>query len=89
MTSSIRQFEVGQTYAQRFICDSDTFSFFTVTARTAKTITTEVHGKTVRRRLFDHCGVEHFKPYGNHSMAMVVGADDTADEVPAALRGGR
>jgi hypothetical protein len=72
----MKTFEVGKTYATRSICDHDCIFRFTILARTAKTITTNVHGKTVRRGLTIFEGVEQFKPFGNYSMCVIVGADD-------------
>jgi hypothetical protein len=42
-----------------------------------------VQGKTMRRgvRVSRHDNVEHFKPYGSYSMAMVVSATDTAEKI--------
>lgn len=68
-------FEVGRSYSNRFACDWDSIATFVIKARTAKTITTEVHGKTVRRGLSLWNGVEQFKPFGSYSMAMVISAD--------------
>lgn len=73
---SIKQFEVGQEYMGRFASDYDSKAYFTILARTAKTITTTVRGKEVRRGLSIYNGVEQFKPFGSYSMAMVIGADD-------------
>jgi hypothetical protein len=70
------QFKVGRIYATRSICDHDTWFSFKILARTAKTITIEVHGKIVRRGLSDYQGVEQFKPYGSYSMCAIIGADD-------------
>jgi hypothetical protein len=72
------QFQVGRTYATRSICDYDCIFSFTILARTAKTVTTQVHGKAVRRGLNVWNGVEQFKPFGNYSMCAIVGADDIA-----------
>ena len=72
------QFQVGRTYATRSICDYDCIHSFTILARTAKTVTTQVHGKAVRRGLNVWNGVEQFKPFGNYSMCAIVGADDIA-----------
>jgi hypothetical protein len=71
-----KQFEVGKTYATRSICDSETWFAFTILSRTAKQITTEVHGKIVRRGLYIYEGVEQFRPYGTYSMRAIIGADD-------------
>ena len=40
------QFEVGKTYAQRCMSDHSSIAYFTIKARTAKTVTIDVHGKT-------------------------------------------
>ena len=69
-------FQVGKTYATRSICDHDCIFRFTILGRTTKTVTTQVHGKTVRRGLSTWNGVEQFKPFGNYSMCAVIGADD-------------
>ena len=68
------QFQVGQTYATRSICDHDCIIRVTVAKRTAKTITTDA-GKPLR--ISEYNGVEQVKPWGSYSMAPIVGADDT------------
>ena len=70
------QFQVGRTYATRSICDHECIFSFVVLSRTAKTVTVNVHGKTVRRGLTLWNGVEQFSPFGRYSMAPIVGADD-------------
>lgn len=75
MLPSIK-FEVGKTYATRSICDHECIFSFTILGRTAKTITTTVHDKIVRRGLTTWNGVEQFKPFGTYSMCAVIGADD-------------
>lgn len=74
-----KQFEVGKTYSERFMSDYDSIASFTILARTAKTITTEVHGKRVVRRVrvASYDDTERFNPFGSYSMAMVVSAKDT------------
>jgi hypothetical protein len=69
------KFEVGKTYATRSICDSECVFSFTILGRTAKTVTTEVHGKVVRRGLSLWNGVEMFRPFGNYSMAAIITAE--------------
>ena len=71
-----KTFEAGKTYSTRSICDHDCIFRFTILARTAKSVTIEVHGKTVRRGLSIWQGVEQFKPFGSYSMCAVIGADD-------------
>ena len=70
------QFQVGRTYATRSICDHECVFSFVIISRTAKTVTTTVHGKIVRRGLSIWNGVEQFAPFGRYSMAAIVGADD-------------
>jgi hypothetical protein len=72
------QFEVGKTYATRSICDHDCIFSFTILARTAKTVTVEVHGKTVRRGVSAYAGIEQFKPFGNYSMCAIITAEKVA-----------
>jgi hypothetical protein len=76
--TTMTQFQVGHSYATRSACDYDCIYRFTILARTAKTVTVEVHGKRVRRGLSICNGVEQFKPFGSHSMAAVISADKAA-----------
>jgi hypothetical protein len=78
----VKRFEVGKTYSDSHTGDSQLFEHFTIKARTNLTITTEVHGKIVKRRLYVYEGVEQFKPFGSYSMAMIVNANDS-DRRPA------
>jgi hypothetical protein len=70
-----KQFQVGQTYFDRSICDYNCIFSFTILARTAKSVTVNVHGNTVRRGLNVYNGVEQFKPFGSYSMCTIIGAD--------------
>jgi hypothetical protein len=72
------KFQVGKTYSTRSTCDSECVFSFTILGRTAKTITTQVHDKTVRRGLSLWDGVEEFKPFGTYSMCAVIRADKQA-----------
>ncbi len=69
-------FNVGQTYSDRSICDHNCIFSFTILARTAKTVTVEVSGQTVKRGLSVYEGVEQFKPFGSYSMCSIVNAND-------------
>jgi hypothetical protein len=71
-----KTFKVGQTYSERSICDHNCIFSFTILARTAKSVTVNVHGNTVRRGLSVYDGIEQFKPFGSYSMCAVIGADD-------------
>lgn len=69
------QFQVGRTYFDRSAYDHDCIFKFEILGRTTKTVTINVHGKTVKRGLSIWNGVEQFKPYGSYSMCAIVGAD--------------
>ena len=69
------QFQVGRTYSTRSICDYNCVHSFMILARTAKSVTVKVSGKTVRRGLSIYDGVEQFKPFGSYSMAAVISAN--------------
>ena len=80
MTTS---FQVGQTYATRSACDYDSIFSFEIIARTAKTVTVNVHGKKVRRGISIWDGVEQFRPFGTYSMCAVISAEKTLEQVEA------
>ena len=65
-------FEVGKTYYTRSICDHDCIYAETISARTAKTITT-AKGKRFGLKVWQ--GVEQFRPHGNYSMCAIISAD--------------
>jgi signal recognition particle GTPase len=66
-------FEPGKTYSTRSIGDHNCIISVTIAKRTAKTVTT-TEGKTFRVSLYD--GNEQIRPWGNYSMAPIIGADD-------------
>ena len=70
------KFNVGQTYSTRSIGDWNCIFSFTILARTAKTVTVNVSGKTVKRGLSVWEDVEQFKPFGTYSMCAIISADD-------------
>lgn len=71
------QFQIGRTYSERSLCDWECIFSFTILGRTAKSVTVNVHGNVVRRKVaMDEQGVEHFVPFGRYSMCTVIGADD-------------
>ena len=74
-----QRFQPGKIYATRSICDYDCIFSFTIESRTAKTVTTQVSGKTVRRGVYLWDDVEQFRPFGTYSMCPIVGADDLVD----------
>jgi len=65
-------FQVGKTYYTRSICDHECIFTETITARTAKTITT-AKGKSFRVSVWND--VEQFKPHGSYSMCAIISAD--------------
>lgn len=76
--SEVSCFEVGQSYATHSVCDYDIIYSETITARTAKTVTTS-KGKRFRVSVWN--GVESFKPHGSYSMAAIISADKTLAEI--------
>lgn len=72
------QFNVGQTYSVRSICDYDCIFSFTILSRTEKTVTIKHHGNTVRRKVRVVEGVEAIDPHGRYSMSPVLWANDKA-----------
>lgn len=76
----MKKFEVGKTYYTRSACDYDCIFSFTVTKRTAKTVTfTDKIGKQYRRKIYDSSFGEKEEiifPYGSYSMSPCVGATD-------------
>jgi hypothetical protein len=73
----MQKFNVGQTYSTRSLCDWNCIFSFTILARTAKTVTVKVEGKTVSRGVKPNYDgtAEGFKPFGTYSMAPFVTAD--------------
>lgn len=68
-------FTVGKTYSTRSACDHECIYSFVILARTPKSVTVEVHGRRVSRRIFaDYAGAEAFRPFGSYSMAPVIRA---------------
>ena len=72
------QFQVGNTYSVRSICDHECIFRFEIVSRTEKTITLKSHGKLVRRKVRIVCGVEACDPHGRYSMSPVLTADRVA-----------
>lgn len=67
---SVARFEAGSSYLMTFITDSNLKVKWTVTKRTAKTITlTSEHEKTVTKRIKTYRGSEYVEPYGRYSMS--------------------
>ena len=69
------KFQINHTYYDRSSYDYDTIISFKILARTEKTVTVEMHGKTVKRGVYVYDGREQFRPYGTYSMCAIVSAD--------------
>lgn len=69
----MKKFEIGKTYSMRSICDHNCVWTYTVTARTAKTITISDGEKTLKCRVIqkvsEYRGAETIYPLGQYSMA--------------------
>ena len=69
----MKKFEIGKTYSMRSICDHNCVWTYTVTARTAKTITISDDEKTLKCRVIqkvsEYRGAETIYPLGQYSMA--------------------
>lgn len=75
----MKTFEVGKTYFARSICDHECIFAYTVTARTAKTVTLyDIKMETIigKRKItvIDNEGTIH--PCGRYSMAPIVRASN-------------
>lgn len=78
----MKKFEIGKTYKMHSIGNQDCIWSFTVTARTAQTITLD-DGKKVQRcriskRTSEYRGAESVYPLGQYSMAPILSADRVA-----------
>jgi len=73
-TTTITQFQVGETVATRSMADHDCIFRFTVTARTAKFVTFDDGHDTYRVKVRVWDGHEVAAPFGWYSMAAVVTA---------------
>ncbi len=69
------KFEIGKTYKNRSIGDSNMFFEITVISRTEKTIKAIVDGvvKTLRPSIYDER--EFVKPWGSYSMCPIIKAN--------------
>ena len=69
----MNKFEIGKTYTMKSICDHNCIWSYTVTDRTAQTITVTDGNKTlklrVNKRVSEYCNAETVYPLGSYSMA--------------------
>jgi len=79
------QFQVGQTYSARSICDYDCIFNFAIVSRTEKTVKVLENGKVKTCKITVRNDVETIKPHGSYSMCTVLGADDTSDKIETQL----
>jgi hypothetical protein len=74
----MRKFEVGKEYTMRSICDHNCIWSYTVTARTAQTITVTDGKKTLKLRVIkkisEYRNAETVYPLGQYSMAPMLTA---------------
>ena len=76
----MKKFEIGRTYSTRSICNNECVITYTITARTATTVTaTDNHGETARFRISkkhsQYRDAETFLPWGAYSMAPMISAE--------------
>ena len=75
----MKKFEVGKEYSMMSVCNQDCVWKYTVTARTAKTITITDGKETKKCRILSsvstHRDSEIVYPLGNYSMAPILSAD--------------
>ena len=78
----MKKFEIGQTYSMRSIGNQDCVWSYTVTARTAQTITITDGKETKRCRISkltsEYRNAESIYPLGQYSMAPILSADKVA-----------
>jgi len=72
------KFQPGKTYETRSIGDYDCIIRATILHRTTKTVVAHINGESEpkRFRVSEYEGNEQFRPWGNYSMAPIIGADD-------------
>lgn len=75
----MKKFEVGRTYSTRSACNHDCVFSYTVTGRTACTVTVmdrfgESRKCRIVKSLSAYRGAETIRPLGDYSMAPVISA---------------
>ncbi len=76
----MKKFEIGKTYTTRSACNSECILKYTITARTAATVTaTDNHGESAKFRISkkysEYRNAETFLPWGAYSMAPMITAE--------------
>lgn len=74
----MKKFEIGKTYSMRSVCDHNCTWTYTVTKRTAATVTITDGKETktcrINKGLSEYRGAESFYPLGQYSMAPILSA---------------
>ena len=78
----MKKFEIGETYSVRSACNHECVWTYTVTARTAQTITVtdgkEVRKLRISKRVSEYRAAESVFPLGQYSLAPILSADKVA-----------
>lgn len=74
----MKKFEVGKEYSMKSICDHNCVWTYTVTARTAQTVTITDGKETkkcrISKKISEYRGTETVLPLGNYSMCPMLSA---------------
>ena len=74
----MKKFEIGKTYTMRSACDHECIWSYTVTERTAQTVTLTDGKKTktfrIVKQLSEYRGAETVRPLGQYSMCPLLSA---------------
>lgn len=78
----MKKFETGKTYSMRSACMHDCIWSYTVTKRTAQTVTITDGKETktcrISKRTSEHRKAESIYPLGQYSMCPILSADNAA-----------
>lgn len=78
----MKKFEIGQAYSMNSVCNHECVWTFTVTARTAQTVTLTYGRESIRcrinKQISEYRGAESVFPLGKYSMAPILSADKVA-----------
>lgn len=74
----MKKFEIGKTYSMRSACNHDCVWSYTVTERTAQTVTLSDGKKSIKcrivKQLSEYRGAETVRPLGQYSMCPLLSA---------------
>lgn len=76
----MKKFEIGKTYTTRSACNHDCVITYTITARTASTVTAiDNHGESkkfrISKKFSEYRNAETFLPWGSYSMCPMISAE--------------